>query len=171
MVGKKWCNDCKDFVEKVGFYKNRNSPDGLDYYCVGCRKKRKSARKEEDKSYFADYRKNNVSRRQEYSKQFNKQNKEYFSNWRDLNRGKTRAYVKKYYSRKSKATPPWLTKEDHLLIESFYIHARDCEVVSGQKYHVDHIVPLQGENVCGLHVPWNLQVLPCDLNISKSNKF
>ncbi len=171
MAGEKWCNDCKSSLSLDLFYKDKGSPDGKDYYCKDCRKKRKLSRSGQEKDYRRAYHEENRQKRLEYSVKFNRENKHYFSQWRDLNRDKTRAYSQKYRSQKLKATPPWLTSKHLEEIKSFHLHARDCELVSGEKYHVDHIIPLQGETICGLHVPWNLQVLPYDLNISKSNKF
>lgn len=71
--------------------------------------------------------------------------------------------------RSKQATPKWLTPEQKQQIVAIYEHMRDCRAVTGEEYHVDHIVPLRGKNVCGLHVPWNLQVLPACVNMSKSN--
>ena len=72
--------------------------------------------------------------------------------------------------KKLNATPNWLTESHIKQINDIYWHCADLKSVTGEQYHVDHIIPLQGKNVCGLHVPWNLQILPSDINIRKSNK-
>ena len=74
-------------------------------------------------------------------------------------------------SYKLKATPDWLTQEQLEDIKNFYWLAQDLKLVTGETYHVDHIVPLKGKSICGLHVPWNLQVLPADINLSKGNHY
>lgn len=93
------------------------------------------------------------------------------ANWNKLNRDKVTLYIAKRRATKRNATPSWLTQEQLNQIANMYWLAKDLEAVSGQKYHVDHIIPLQGDGVCGLHVPWNLQILPSDMNIAKSNKY
>jgi hypothetical protein len=72
--------------------------------------------------------------------------------------------------RHREATPAWLTKEERLQMRELYVQARKLTVVTGERYVVDHIVPLRGESVCGLHVPWNLRVITQDENLKKSNK-
>jgi len=67
-----------------------------------------------------------------------------------------------YWTKLYWATPPWLTQEMLNEIEQIYLNATDEE-------HVDHIVPLKGYNVCGLHVPWNLKAIPIKENYAKSN--
>jgi hypothetical protein len=71
---------------------------------------------------------------------------------------------------KKSATPVWLDNQMLSEIRSFYTKAKNKEKETGIVHHVDHIVPLNGKNVSGLHVPWNLQVLPFYANLSKSNK-
>lgn len=96
---------------------------------------------------------------------------ERIKDWESRNPDRVRAKCSRRRAAKLNAQPIWLTKEQKEQIVMVYAHAKDCEVVSGERYHVDHIVPLQGKNICGLHVPWNLQVLPADINLSKSNKY
>lgn len=62
---------------------------------------------------------------------------------------------------RAKATPSWV---NHAELQKIYDNRPEG-------YHVDHIIPLAGELVCGLHVEHNLQYLPASVNISKGNKF
>ena len=72
--------------------------------------------------------------------------------------------------RNQQATPKWLTYTQKKEIRSLYIIAQTSTKITGVKYVVDHIVPLVGDNVCGLHVPWNLQIMTQEDNLLKSNK-
>lgn len=80
------------------------------------------------------------------------------------------AHCAKRRSRKLRACPSWLTLEQLKEIESFYYQAKHRYKETGIPHHVDHIVPLQGKKVSGLHVPWNLQILTASDNSKKSNK-
>ncbi|MDE2057144.1 MAG: hypothetical protein KGI88_07970 [Betaproteobacteria bacterium] len=72
--------------------------------------------------------------------------------------------------RHREATPPWLTKEDKDAIKKLYRVAMELTKITGVHYVVDHIRPLHSEVVCGMHVPWNLEVITQEENLRKSNK-
>lgn len=76
-----------------------------------------------------------------------------------------------YRSRKIKAQPDWLSEEDLNKIGNIYEVCAKVSVTTGKPHDVDHVVPLKGENICGLHVPWNLAIVPASLNRSKGNAF
>jgi len=71
---------------------------------------------------------------------------------------------------KMQATPLWLTPIQLAQIQEFFDICSAVSMQTGIKHHVDHICPLLGKNVRGLHVPWNLQVIPAVENIRKSNR-
>ena len=68
------------------------------------------------------------------------------------------------------ATPKWLTDVQKMEIRLKYRLAIELSRATGERHAVDHIIPLHGETVCGLHVPWNLQVLTQKDNLFKYNK-
>lgn len=70
--------------------------------------------------------------------------------------------------RLKQATPQWA---DSAAIHAVYQTALLISEQTGIKQHVDHIVPIQGKNVCGLHVHYNLRVIPAAENGSKGNRF
>jgi 5-methylcytosine-specific restriction endonuclease McrA len=92
------------------------------------------------------------------------------SDYKDRNVDVVRADTSVRKRRHREATPKWLTPAERLQMRELYVQARKMTELTRERYVVDHIVPLRGEEVCGLHVPWNLRVITQEENLKKSNK-
>jgi hypothetical protein len=89
--------------------------------------------------------------------------------YNDSHPGRNSASLKLSQMRKRNAAPPWLDKNQIEEITAFYAMAKRLTANTGIKHEVDHIEPVNGAISCGLHVPWNLQVLTRDANRAKRN--
>jgi hypothetical protein len=85
--------------------------------------------------------------------------------------GVVNAAVAKRKAKKLLRTPKWIRVEERWLIKQAYELASLRTKMFGFAWHVDHVIPLQGKNVSGLHVPQNLQVIPGLDNIRKKNGY
>lgn len=141
----KICRMCRSEKDLTAFSLNKNTSDGRCLYCRQCfsQKSKKYRCNNRDKVRLA---------KRLWMRKYTKAHPE-------VNRAKEAAYR----ARKLNATPVWLSAEQIAEIKRFY---KDCP----KGYEVDHIVPLKGSNVQGLHVPWNLQYLSVKENKQKYNK-
>ena len=89
--------------------------------------------------------------------------------WNKNNKPRKAALQAKRKSVILQRTPSW-DPEAHLIVAKYQL-ANMLSQASGTPYHVDHIIPLQGKNVSGLHVFSNLRVIPGAENVKKSNKY
>lgn len=87
--------------------------------------------------------------------------------WKKRNPGKANSYVVAYKASKINRTPKWVNLTE---LSVFYKEAKELTIKSGVKHDVDHIIPLRGKTVSGLHVPWNLRIIPSRDNRKKTNK-
>jgi len=173
----KICRVCKEEKDVSQLVPRADRVNGVRNICKVCHNKSTKKYYHDNaasrKDYNKSWREANETHVKAKSKAYHQNNKDvinaYTAEWRKANNALVRSYGAARRSRKLYATPIWLTQSQRQEIDNIYALAKDCEVVSGQSYHVDHIIPLKGKNVCGLHVPWNLQVLPSDINQTKSN--
>jgi hypothetical protein len=144
-----------------------------NYDCSECRTLRwnrwyesnKDSYKEKKLEYYNSNKKWINQYNRAYYYKFHSYNLDRQRKWKENNltkyTAKNRRLASKYRAKKGLAT---LKNVDTKIMDRVYA---ECPV----GYEVDHVVPLNGKNVCGLHVPWNLQYLPKELNRKKSNRF
>ena len=105
------------------------------------------------------------------SEEFKKLNSLKMREWARKNPDKVLEQSARKRATKLKRVPCWLTDTDFKEIKQIYLNAKEQSDKEGKKYHVDHIIPLRGKYVSGLHVPSNLRILLAEENLVKSNKF
>ena len=159
------CKVCNKSKPLDFFVKHKDCKDGRTNKCKECHNEWRKSYYTKNKAKIAETQKASVQKRRSEGKDVNNPAKDY---------SKRNPHYKRFYAsqRKShvkKATPSWLTKEQKKDIQALYDLRPKYEALFGVKYHVDHIVPLRGENICGLNVPWNLQILEANLNMAKRN--
>ena len=170
----KTCTKCKQEKDFKYFTKRQNRPCGYVSQCKDCEKLYRIKNKEKLSTYRKNYRESNKEELNTRSREYNEKHRArlsvYQKYYQQRNKAKICAISSKRRAAKLNATPEWLTKEQLQEIEDFYEIAAAFKLYTGQEYQVDHIIPLQSNKVCGLHVPWNLQILTAKENIIKSNK-
>lgn len=148
-IRTKSCTKCKIVKNHAEFGKRASHKSGLQSHCKSC-----------NIIIVREWDKANPKARNAIRSKWRENNRDRARDYRKNNRGLQNATTVKRRAQKLNATPAWAEIEQ---IKQFY---RDCP----NGYHVDHIIPLQGDNVSGLHVLSNLCYLPIVSNCSKGNR-
>jgi hypothetical protein len=175
----KTCSKCHNEQPLSNFYASSRHKSGYLSWCKTCESERCkiNAQKNRDNRLLKarQWREANKDKQQSSTKKWREKNperlKQTYRQWAENNRDKINAKWMKRDASKKQRTPLWLTDDDLWMIEEVYSLSQLRQEITGIKWHVDHIVPLQGKTVSGLHVPWNLQVIPAQANQQKSNRF
>lgn len=190
---EKACSRCKVVKPVEAFGKNRKERDSLTRDCRVCRNALKmlhyyanrekqiaaarawnirnadAVRANKRARYQMDKVRQCAISRENYSRNREKINAENAA-WRKANPAKCAEIKARRRAAKLQRTPPWLSPSQKEEIFNCYRTAREMSLMMLEPFHVDHIVPLQGDLVCGLHVPWNLDVVRGAENNQKYNK-
>lgn len=175
-MSKKACRRCQLVKPHAAFRPDPRYRDGFGSWCCACHRERNSAWAKENRERLTEkaaaYRAAKPEVHRQADRKHKAANKQELAAkhaaWAKRNRGKRNATSAKHKAAKMRATPPWADLDQ---IAAIYDAAAEIQRRTGQRMHVDHIVPLQHPRVCGLHVAANLQILPGAENESKRNKW
>jgi hypothetical protein len=152
----KSCNTCGTTKSLQDFWKYAKSKDGYKNHCRSCM----SASR---KNYYERNREREIAASNLYNSINRKEMLTRKRKYKKLNPGRCAEENMRRKATKTQATPPWLTFSHITEMRAIYT---SCP----KGHHVDHIIPLRGKHICGLHVPWNLQILIAEDNIRKGNR-
>lgn len=168
----KACSCCKQVLPFSAFYKAAKAKTGYANRCKACDLEYQRARKTEKAEANTRWRVKHGAAYNENKRQQTKARREAYlqskiatdlSVWRKQQAARA--------LQKAKATPAWVDREHHERIRNVYAVTQMLQEATAMVYHVDHIVPLVSDVVCGLHVWWNLQPMPEATNVLKNNNF
>jgi len=165
----KTCTKCLSEKPISEFYKQKvNSKDGYQSHCKVCDNARKAAWKRKNPELAKKYMQTSDKNRwAKYPEKLATSRKDY----KLRNPAKIAAIDAKRRASVLRRTPKWLSKSELLRIECLYSLASMLNRHGVESWHVDHIIPLQGKNVSGLHVYSNLRVVPSSVNLAKGNRY
>lgn len=159
----KACNTCL-VIKPLHFYgPHKLTKDRLRGECKECHKKATK-----------NYRKKNKEKVNLYNKMYAKLHpdriKKYVKKHKETNPGVVALTSRTHQAQRACRVPKWLTKFQKQHIKMFYEAAALLSLELGIELQVDHIIPLKGKTMSGLHVPTNLQVVTKAYNLSKGNR-
>ena len=155
----KVCNCCQQEKPLTEFYLRRDKAAGHRHICIACWRAKNALR---PKSWRPACSPEERKARRIASMQ------KYKSTWQG--KAKHRLHSANRRAAKLRATPSWLTPTQLAHIACYYDTAAGMSALWGIQMDVDHVIPLQGKDVCGLHVPWNMQIMEHVENSRKNNK-
>jgi len=161
------CIECQKEKAKKDYEEN---PDKWINRRMDCYKNNKESERSKMKAYYLDnLEKQTAARKKRYYEKA-EENRAYSREWSKKN--KLRRKVS-HANRKKKiiqATPSWFGELDQFVLSESYALAELRQQITSIEWQIDHMIPVQAKNVCGLHVWNNFQVIPAYLNNSKKNK-
>lgn len=171
----KTCTKCGEMKPLDQYSRDAACKDGLRTACKPCAAERRRR-----------YYEANAEREREQKRRYHEANAEkvaerkrrHYEANAERGRERTRRYVRvnpdkvaakwmRRHAAKLQRTTPW---SDRVAIAAFYEMAARVSRCLGVEHHVDHVLPLRGKTVSGLHVPLNLRVVPAVVNLRKGNK-
>ncbi len=182
------CVECRRKAQLARYYANpeahnaaakewaARNPEKREAIMAKCVAKIKAdpERTEQYRQVAAANRAANVERRAAYNAGWYRRNTEHsserFKAYYRENRDRYAAHTRKRQAKLMQRTPAWLTAEDFDAMTAIYAEAQRLTLETGIPHEVDHILPLQGRAVSGLHVPSNLRIVTRTANRSKGNK-